>query len=1137
MSRLIVKLVTAWQLVAKRSLFNWRLLSAVVLGVLLASAIMAGTVIYFDALREMALRSTLDKLSITETNILVQGEKGPTNREEYGRVAAVAEAQIAARVAWMLRDSMRAGKSPTFFLAEPGKEHLAGEDNARSYFAFLPQLDEHITLMPGSRTPSDRPLSLPGEPLEIEAMIPREASVLFGVGIGDRLVGVPHWDDVIPQVTVVVTGIFTRNDASDEFWHLEDRVLDAATGPSFRTVPFFISEQSYLDVLGPAFRKMASTYAWLLAVDDGRINARNSDTVLADVETMHRLLAATLSAYRQETELDDALRGYDRRLFFSKLPMFVVLILIAVVILYYVATLSSLTVEERRSEVALLCSRGASSVQILTVFVLEGATVALIAIFAGPFLAAASVSALGYTPAFADLGGGGPLAVSISAGAYVMSTVGGILSFVALIVPAVQASRIGVTRHRQEAARPASQPAFQRYYLDVLLLLVSIFLFRQLTEQGSVVATRLFGEMAVNQLLLALPGLMLVASAMVLLRLFPLLMNLGSRVFSSWLPAGMVMGVWQMARNPTHYARLSLLLMLTAGLGIFASSFGATLERSFEERVLYATGSDVRVDDVRERFRITERARRFRGATPTPTPVPLASPTPRPTMTEAFQEVEGVQQVSVVLRNTGHDLSKTWGESYTMFAMDGESFSDVAWFRDDFSRKPMKNLLESLKPAAPPRGIVLPEDARKLAVRIRADRPHSTVRLTARIINARSRYSTYTLGVLDSSEWVVMEVDLSFGTRQHIQSSLPLTLVSLRIEETGIGRRLQAGSIIIDEISIATESGETVVIEPFDDISSWTVLKVSSESISDLLRRGGASYESDSGSAMFTWSSGSALVSRGLFHGTAREPLPVLASKSFIRATGHFEGEEFEVSVGGFRVPVRVVDAVEYFPTMTTPNQKYLISDLASLTRYANLGASFRQLDANELWISTAEDGEQGEGVAPRIVDVRAYTSTSIHDRKQLLAESKVDPLVKAGWRSLLFIAFAAVLILSCLGFLVHAYVSFRSRQLQFALLRTVGFSRRQLITMVWLEQVLVIATGLALGTWMGGRLGAIIMPFLGHDDFGGQVVPPFALEVNWGALLITYGFMVAVFALITLGIVWLIHRISIQDILRLGEM
>jgi ABC-type antimicrobial peptide transport system permease subunit len=168
---------------------------------------------------------------------------------------------------------------------------------------------------------------------------------------------------------------------------------------------------------------------------------------------------------------------------------------------------------------------------------------------------------------------------------------------------------------------------------------------------------------------------------------------------------------------------------------------------------------------------------------------------------------------------------------------------------------------------------------------------------------------------------------------------------------------------------------------------------------------------------------------------------------------------------------------------------------------------------------------------------VPRFSSRVIHDRVQRLARSQVDPLVEAGWRALLFIAFGAVLILSCLGFLVHAYVSFRNRQLEFALLRTVGFSIRQLTVMVWLEQMLVIGTGLALGTWMGGRLGEIIMPFLGHDDWGDQVIPPFVMKVNWGALLITYAIMAVVFAGITLALIWLIHRISLQRTLRLGYL
>ena len=195
------------------------------------------------------------------------------------------------------------------------------------------------------------------------------------------------------------------------------------------------------------------------------------------------------------------------------------------VVLYYVVTLSSLTVDERAGEVALLRSRGATPRQIVSVFAIEGATIAMLSALVAPLIAASTISLLGFTPAFSGLSDGNALDVTISQGAYSMSAIGGLLSFMALLIPAVQASKIGVTRHRQKSARPEEQPAFQRYYIDVMLLGLGILLFRQLSEQGSVVATNLFGELVTNQLLLALPGLILLASAMVLLRLFPFLMN------------------------------------------------------------------------------------------------------------------------------------------------------------------------------------------------------------------------------------------------------------------------------------------------------------------------------------------------------------------------------------------------------------------------------------------------------------------------------------------------------------------------------------------------------------------------------------------------------------------------------------
>ena len=1165
----LATMLAAWPQVARRTLANWRLMCTVIVGVLLASAIMAGTVIYFDALRELALKNALSALSVNDSNIALKSDRGPTTYAERDKVVAETEREIGDRVAWMLRDKTTGVKTATFFLSEVGAEASADTDNPRTFFGHLPRLAEHVTVQAGGRMPADGYVSpvlsgsstgsertveaAPGP--TIEALVPLEAAVDLGVGVGDTLAAVPYWSDTSPFIHVVIAGTFTRDDPDDEFWHLDEKIFQAATARSFQTLPFYLTERTYYEALGDTFRQMDSVFCWLLMVDTGRLNAGNATFARRSITAMEDRLSTNLFSYRQITELDEALFRYDVRLFFSKLPMFVILILISVVILYYVITLSSLVVEQQRGEIVLLKSRGSSAAQVLSVYVLEGITIAALAIVVAPPLAAGVISLLGVTPAFSDLSGGQLLSVSLSPGAYMMSALGGLLSFAALMVPAVQASRMSVTTFRHQSARPYTQPFYQRYYLDVLLLIVGALLLRQLSQQGSVVAVGVFGEVATDQLLLAVPAVVLVASALVLLRLFPLFMRASSALLSSFLSAGLVLGIWQMARNPTHYARLSLMLILMAGLGIFAASFGGTLQRSFTERALYSTGTDVRLVGA---------LLNTRGE---------SAP-----MRESYEDLPAVEEVGLAFRGFGSDLSKLLAESYTMFAVEGEQIGRMGWFRDDFSETSMDSLLASLPSETLPVGIELPADAVSVGVIAKPDRPHPSVALALRMRDANGRYFTYPMGVLEESGWTVYMQPLGrTETRRfaRLEPARPLTLVSLTVFETNGRNRLRAGSISIDEIFAVRDKREKigdrgaggalgsnsyllshrVVLESFDSVSEWTTLGAVPESQSDVLKLGEREEErgerglggggltphssllTPNGTASFIWVEGRPLVSRGIFHGPPLEPIPVLATSRFLRVNDHRVGEVIEVSAQGHRIDVVISDVIEFFPTLETFRRSYLVADLDSVSAYANLEATGGELRPNEVWLTTNGSESERARLMSLLDDGEPFPTREIHDRVQALADSTVDPLVEAGWRALLFVAFAAVLVLSGLGFLVHAYVSFKSREIQFALMRTVGFSMSQLSTLVLLEQVLVIGAGLALGTWMGGRLGATMMPFLGHDDSGTRVLPPFVVDVNWGTLAITYVAMGLLFAVIIAGVIILVRRISLQRILRLGEV
>lgn len=211
--------LTAWRMTVKRSLSRWRLLSTVVLGVLLASSVLAGATIYFDALRELALGSALAGPSSKELAITAQTTRGPTSQSDYDTVLALLNQSVDEHLGWMVTDSIIVGKSPTMYLAEPGAEDQLVTD-ARSYFAFLPRLFEqgHVTILPGGRLPEEVGTVSPDGIPELEAVVPEKAAALFGVGVGDRMVAGPTWEDSTPQVDIVISGIFRVNNPDDDIW-------------------------------------------------------------------------------------------------------------------------------------------------------------------------------------------------------------------------------------------------------------------------------------------------------------------------------------------------------------------------------------------------------------------------------------------------------------------------------------------------------------------------------------------------------------------------------------------------------------------------------------------------------------------------------------------------------------------------------------------------------------------------------------------------------------------------------------------------------------------------------------------------------------------------------------------------------
>jgi len=1173
----------ALELMARRSLSHWRLLSAVVVGVVLAGAIMATSVLFFESLRDLALQRALEQHDPGRLDILIDARDAPLSDERHDAVTGIVESTVLRHLSPFLKSHSSGLKSWTFYIGDGiDLQKLTGLCNCdgtalsgptetievadrdgnvtrlcdcrRAFFGTHETLDDHIEMIRGRRPgPTVPPVG--EDTLHVEVMVPVSTAEAFGLDAGSSLRVVPHWEDVNDDVVTEVTGVYERADPTSEFWH----AYDEAFGTISRALvfaEFIVPRVTLVKVLGPYLPKMGAQYTWRLDVDNERLHAEGSESVRQAIAQVDTEMRAEVDGYRQETQLPQVLAGFETELFFNRLPMFIVLILIVVVVLYYVLTLASLLIDAQREEISLLRSRGATSVQMLAVYAVEAAGLAVLAIALGPVMAAGAVKLIGVVPWFEELSSSGGLSVRLSANVYRMAAAGAGLSFLALVVPAARAARRDVVAQRRIAARPPSLPVFQKYYLDLGLLAIVVFLFWQLSRQGSFVAVRLFGEEAVDQLVLAVPAIMLVAVALVLLRVFPASMDFLGRALSSRhlrgvVPPAFVLGLWQMARNPAHHARLSLLLILTAGLGVFAASFGATLERSAQDQLLYASGADARVTGIEMPTNGISR-----------------------TGLAEIAELDEVEAVTPVLRKRGYGEAIGAGGEFEVLAVRPEEFAEVASWRPDLAGGELPRVLNRIDLPGDS-GMALPEDAHWLSVRIRPLASRPDVWLGARLRDNLGRFITLPIGSLapraasdlrfpctaqleDSDErpnWCRIGAMITGPEKIARVSQLlpqpPVTLLSL-IVVAPYGQ-LAPGAVEIDDIAVTTRRGDDlIVVEDFDEPGRWHMLATTANAQGDALT-GAADADGNRlpDVARFSWTRGDWGELRGFAVDDVEAPLRALASPSFLELFDVSVGDALPILVDGGSLNVRISGVADYFPTADPQEKPFLVVDLDALLFRANADRLVGDVQWNEMWIRSSTDdtyeigtvdlSEPREPLITRSALELALAGQrmrfgAIEDRGIMVAGAQIDPLASAGWRALLVMAFGTVLLVSAIGFYVHAQVSFRAREGEFALLRTIGLSMRQLLALVVIEQVLVIGVAIGLGIFMGTRLGATIMPYLANSGQGGRILPPMVTEVDWSGFGATFGIVGAVFLLVVTAILVAVYRMSIHRVMRLGE-
>ncbi|HZM24232.1 MAG TPA: FtsX-like permease family protein [Anaerolineales bacterium] len=540
--------------------------------------------------------------------------------------------------------------------------------------AFMTPLEENIIIVNG-RTPQPF-VSLLREGDAIEAMASESLATEFGVQAGD--IYTLRTDN--GPIPISIVGLWRPVDPLAPYWDVK------------RDTWLFVDEESYEGIISDRVDDELISSTWSIIADGSSLHANDVNGLKERILSIESQAATLLPKTALIASPLDALTRYQENAPTLTYLLFAFSVPILSLILAFIGLVAGLFVGQQRGEMAILRSRGASAIQVVGISLLQGIILGVIALGGGVALGYWITHSIGKARSFLDFGAVGGLRVSMTPQVIGYGLLGiAIILLIQVLLPTLSAAENTIVTYKQERARSFRNPWWQKYWLDVILLLPAGYGLWQLTQQSkqALNGSETIPDPLQNPLLLLVPALGIFSVALFTLRLVPRLMDFVSWVLHTSKSVGLLMAARYLARTPAFYSAPLVLLVLTLGLSAFTASLARTLDSQLNKQMRYQVGADINLYEFGTTFNEDS-----------PNPVYTFAPV------EDHLSIPEVQSATRVGR---YKFSAT-GQSGTIqgifLGVDRLTFPSAAYWQRDFASEQLGTLMNQL--AADPNGILVP---------------------------------------------------------------------------------------------------------------------------------------------------------------------------------------------------------------------------------------------------------------------------------------------------------------------------------------------------------------------------------------------------------------------------------------------
>ncbi|MGV9264875.1 FtsX-like permease family protein [Kitasatospora sp. NPDC003701] len=1088
------------------------LATAVLLTVLITTAVLTALVAFNRTVGEAGLRQSLQGPAKARTAVLVKAEHGLDKRAaDDAAVAGYADRlfaglpvhseSLARSRSYGLPAGTASGAPAAGATAAPaaGAAQAAGKQTDLTVLAALDH--DRVTLLAGSWPAAAAP-GAPAGAGPVQVAVPQAALVRLGlsaealpaeVRLDDRLSGAP--------LTVRVTGVYRAADLADPYWRLDPVGGHEILVGGFTTYGPLLVDDSAFATAGIA----QNGRSWLLRADFAAVRAGEA-TALRDRAAGLAAELGRTAGLQVSTELPVLLQELESSALVARSTLLIgalqLVVLAAAVLLLVVHLMAARQVGEN----ALLAARGASGVRLGAFTATESLLLALPAALLAPLLAPLLLRALA---------GFGPLSrVPLDTGpSWTLWPVAAACALACVLLTTVPALLRGAGGAvlRRAGRRQALVAGAVRSGADLAVVALAVLAYYQLSQYSGGLSADSAGRLGLDPVLIAAPTLALCAGTLLVLRLLPFAARLGGRLAARGRGLVPALAGWQLARRPGRATGPVLLLVLAVSTGVLALGQHSSWAGSQRDQADFVTAGGLRI---------------------------VGSTTASMGQGGRYGALPGGDRLIPVARQ---ESSLPNGAAGQLLALDAAGFADRVPVRADLlDGQSPRGLFAPLAEPAPTgvqAGLPLPGRPQRIDVDL-TNRPAAEADTRPEVwLLLRDRFgSTFRapLAGVPKQGDAVVTADLAALTGAPVGSAAaPFTLAGMVVLFGSDRTPALVGELTLRRISVSdTATGPATPVTVPDGLGWTTVAPAGEEkSASSVLPAGAGEqqllkihYEKGRG--------GVDSVQANVVPTGAPVPsgVPGVATHAYLTAVGAVVGDLVKVPFAGATLQVRITGAVESLPVA---GETSIVVDLATTGRL--LAVAGRQLPgATEWWLPATGPGDRVPAEAA--AKLRAEPGgQQLLLRDEVVADLLADPLSAAPQSALAAIALVST-VLAAIGFAAASAASARERAGEFTVLLALGTPRRWLRWTVAAEQGVLVGLGSLVGLALGGLIVQLIVPLVVLTPAARRPVPELLVDLPLGRAVLLAAAITAV-ALLSASLSGRRHRDVAARLRHVEEM